>query len=86
MGPAIHPETEHPVDAVVQLIRSRVGDDASRARVASDIARLVRSDRAEDRALAARMSGAVEPSDGLGRTALRRLLDDGWPAKVEFRK
>ncbi|HNA69328.1 MAG TPA: NAD-glutamate dehydrogenase, partial [Rhodocyclaceae bacterium] len=31
MGPVLHLEADHPVDAVVQLIRSRLGDDAPQA-------------------------------------------------------
>ncbi len=62
---------------------TRVGDAGTRAAVASDIARLARSDQSSDRTLAAIMVGEVEPGEWMDRSVLRDLLADADPAVVD---
>ena len=64
------------VRVAVAFALSHVGDDGFRAQVATDIDRLLRSDLASERIVAARMLGAVTPGCWLDRTGLGALLDD----------
>ena len=64
------------VKVAVAFALTRMGDDAVRADVASEISRLVRSDSPCDRTLAALMLGEHGPGTAMDRTPLRALLSD----------
>lgn len=64
------------VKVAVAFALTRVGDDAVRVQVATEIARLARSEVADDRVLAAVMLGEVERDRSIDRTTLRTLVVD----------
>jgi hypothetical protein len=64
------------VKAAVAFALTRMGDDAVRAQVATEISGLARSDTASNRAIAALMLGEVAPGDWIDRTTVLTLLAD----------